>query len=1400
MIQRMLATIDTKKTNYKNVGKINHGDDLILELAVLSDGDMISFDDPMVDLLVKKSDGKMIRQNYGIEHIKPNKFIIEVSKDCVTSPGLTTNQLIINDNGRISTCMFYYTILNSLEEDIIQSISNVEVLEQLDEFVIQIKDKMEIFDDELLNKISNFEDAIEDLEKSFGDTSAELLEAELSRNEAEQSRAQAESVRVQNESRRLQNDLDLANAEAERVRAENVRIQNEANRALVDAVMDQKESEREDSELERIQNESKRATDELVRQQNENTRQSNEYIRMTNETDRKTQENRRVTAETNRVNAETTRRNNENSRISNEIERQKTMNEMKSVIDNVNGFHERVGVIEDEIDDINSSLNNMENEIEDLKQNGSSNSLIKEFRTFQELKISSNLSVGDVCKTYGYSTVNDKGGNTYIVKALSEPNGYFKYDIGNNLMLEVFDNSKRLNVISFGVTPLKSDDETKVKNTKILADLIELTNNKGYNLYFPALTYYFNQIDISEKSGDYIISLEGEQIAGNNSYFNNTSSLNIFRNSTIVTNGCGFINRVNTTNTNNGTKFVARHLKIMNLDGADSNNYEGTCFGVNINYGYEYNFDFYNAYIQGYEYGFYSPGYTCGGSRGNFLTFAYCKYGMYITSASHNFSLKDIDILYCARGIRLGVGGNPCNIKNVHVAVGYSGNDASTLNKLYAIHSKGNCEVDSVYYEQYNGSLDISKYTLFDYEGYGGGSGTRFIIKNTPIGNMGAGNKGYFFTGNTFVGNGYELTDDPIVLGGWDSGYFNYGCVDFQNCISKGYIRTVDDIKKCFVIYNKKNEMELDRAFGYTFDGKTLIGNGICFSETPLYRFNSNFGKDSTWYFIGNWRADYNILTYELNDIKRLIFSGIKAPSNIPGYALGAKFKGKITIDNISAKAFNKTTDVDITLGLVGKNSNNEYVMLRPLIDLNSSLANKYLVVNVDETISLLECDAPFFGYKYNGASSNTQEILLCYEDTLKITYDITMEIDSRDMIKYDEVITSVTGITLSDENITLNLNGTKQLTYVISPTDATNKNVIWSSSNDNCKVSNGLVTAVKEGTSVITVTTVDGNYSDTCNVNVVNNIVALDSISLDKSTSSLFVGNSEQLTVVYNPTDATNKNIIWSANNSNCTVVNGLVTAVSEGVCIITATSEDGNKVATCTYTIAAAQIVTDGLEGWWQGNDITSMTLNDKSGKDRDITMSGCTLDGSKLVFTNGGSGSVEIPSTSILTLEFVVKYPASGSVTSRCCPITTLEHSGSSGFAYRITKVSDGSCVQDLEYGTSGSGRKNATSTELSNCPDFWYPATVNKGLSHIVIRYNETNSRFELIVDGEEFYQVFNEDSGYKFNPLVTKIGIGLWSTSIAENDIKNMELYCARAYSKMLTDEEIAQNYLATYKG
>ena len=471
MIQRMFVTIDTKKTNYKNVGKIIHGDDLILELTVLSDGDMISFNDPMVDLLVKKSDGKMIRQNSGIEHIKPNKFVIEVGKDCVTSPGLSTNQLIINDNGRISTCMFYYTILNSLEEDIIQSISSVEVLEQLDEYAIEARERIELLNDD-----------INELEELFGATSDKLVEAEMDRNEAEQNRIQSEILRVNNEN--------------DRIEADNIRNQNEIDRSTSELVREQRESERILNEEESRQNESERMIDESTRQQNENARQSNESIRIINETDRKIQENRRVTAETNRANAETTRRNNENSRISNETERQKAMNEMKSLLEDARGFDDRVDVIEDEIEEINSSLDNLESEVNELKE-GNINIDLTNYATKTELSLK-------VDKVNGKSLISDSE-----IERLSTLKNYDDTEIKNTLNskankteLHSHSNKTVLDGISSAKITEWNNKSTFSGNYNDLTNKPTIPTLNGY-----ATEQYVNEeikkIDVTEQLADY---------------------------------------------------------------------------------------------------------------------------------------------------------------------------------------------------------------------------------------------------------------------------------------------------------------------------------------------------------------------------------------------------------------------------------------------------------------------------------------------------------------------------------------------------------------------------------------------------------------------------------------------------------------------------------------------------------------------------------------------------------------------------------------------------------------------------------------------------------------------------------------------------------------------------------
>ena len=82
----------------------------------------------------------------------------------------------------------------------------------------------------------------------------------------------------------------------------------------------------------------------------------------------------------------------------------------------------------------------------------------------------------------------------------------------------------------------------------------------------------------------------------------------------------------------------------------------------------------------------------------------------------------------------------------------------------------------------------------------------------------------------------------------------------------------------------------------------------------------------------------------------------------------------------------------------------------------------------------------------------------------------------------------SVTGVSISKENITLTKGETYSLSATVSPSNATNKNVTWSSSNTSVATvsSTGSVTGVSAGTTVITATTADGNYKASCDVEVI--------------------------------------------------------------------------------------------------------------------------------------------------------------------------------------------------------------------------------------------------------------------------------------------------------------------------
>lgn len=129
-------------------------------------------------------------------------------------------------------------------------------------------------------------------------------------------------------------------------------------------------------------------------------------------------------------------------------------------------------------------------------------------------------------------------------------------------------------------------------------------------------------------------------------------------------------------------------------------------------------------------------------------------------------------------------------------------------------------------------------------------------------------------------------------------------------------------------------------------------------------------------------------------------------------------------------------------------------------------------------------------GNSQNSESTNSLEGDLNHDGKVNaadITYlvNIIMNIEkSQD----DTNPISVTGVSISPSPISLNIGETQQLTAIISPSNATNQSVTWSSNNTSvATVTNGLVRGISAGTATITVTTTDGGKQATCQVNIGN-------------------------------------------------------------------------------------------------------------------------------------------------------------------------------------------------------------------------------------------------------------------------------------------------------------------------
>ena len=177
-----------------------------------------------------------------------------------------------------------------------------------------------------------------------------------------------------------------------------------------------------------------------------------------------------------------------------------------------------------------------------------------------------------------------------------------------------------------------------------------------------------------------------------------------------------------------------------------------------------------------------------------------------------------------------------------------------------------------------------------------------------------------------------------------------------------------------------------------------------------------------------------------------------------------------------------------------------------------------------------------------------------------------------------DDGQVSVASVSLNKTSLTMISGDTYTLSATISPSNATDKTVTWSSSNPSVATvsSAGVVTAKSAGNATITVTTTDGGKTATCSVTVKAETIPVTGVSLDVTSMFLDPGTSKVLKATVAPSDASDKSVTLSSSDESIVKVTKRTPAsgynvkgIAPGTAVITATTSDGGFTATCSVQV---------------------------------------------------------------------------------------------------------------------------------------------------------------------------------------------------------------------------------------
>lgn len=521
------------------------------------------------------------------------------------------------------------------------------------------------------------------------------------------------------------------------------------------------------------------------------------------------------------------------------------------------------------------------------------------YETLKDLINDENLKEGDICETLGCYSVCDNGGCRYKITRTT-PN-IFNITLKNNLTATmIFDGHVRAE--SLGIV---GENKQKVReNSQILSEFftyIQLYQKEIY-IEFGSGIYYINNIDVSK-------------------YESRIAGIRLFINGSIPdsTLGGGKVTEINTlgedffyyNNPNkNGLLIVANNIGFNSSWIGDVPT--GRCFYMEDNsLTREMNFRFNNVSISGFEWGLYSPGYTCGGSGGEDILFSHCTHGCYIKKASHLLNISKLAINNCVYGFDF-AGGQNVELKNIHVAVGiYNKKEIENVEELFAIKLRGCAVLDSIYSENYGEGVieeSLEKFILIIHEPCYI-SQVITVIKNTPIAMVASPTVGYFLKVNSKYGN-LEISPNNKT-------YFPDGVIKFENC----GIQNINAIK----IANVTKQI----MGGYSFDDKLIYTPNIkCYKNNTMFvDYVKGYLKKNVcgWYFdkvtaeektyiLPNLNRDSTLGNFENYRYPLIDFYGVRSNSTIEIDIIG----------EMSFENFIPTVDAEFDIGILYKYINKD--------------------------------------------------------------------------------------------------------------------------------------------------------------------------------------------------------------------------------------------------------------------------------------------------------------------------------------------------------------------------------------------------------------------------------------------------------------------------------------------